>query len=714
MRGDTGPGYEDAPTAPVRGEMFGPYRLEGLIGQGGMGEVHRAFDVERTRLVALKRMPRHLGSDPEFRARFSVEAQIAARMRNPHVIPIHDYGQIDGQPFIDMRLVDGVDLKSRLEVEGALRPEQAVAIVAQIASALDAAHAEGLVHRDVKPSNVLTADGDFVYLIDFGLARDMAAARVTRTGVAVGTLAYMAPERFAGPGDHRVDVYALACILHESLTGSAPFPVEDFLAIMGAHVTAPPPKPSAFRTDVSAAMDAVVARGMHKDPGQRYERAGDLAAAAKAALADAVANPRPTHASGPTVSGPVRRVPAHSGPVGGGPVGYRPTDSDPLGRPRTPTGTVRGAMPPLPPMLVPMPHVPAPRRRSLLRPSVLITAAGVVIALLLGTYAAVLDGDEPVDGATVGESGVAFDSEGGGGEEVLPASVSTTIAIGESPRNLAITADSSLLYATNRDDDSISVIDTATDAVVRTVQLLGGNGPEGIALTPDGSTSFVVDHLSSSVAVIDNERGEVERYIPVDTGPTDVVVDDQGFAYVTTLDGSSVLKLDTEEVLGAVTAEGRPQSLAVSPDGSLGLITKGESGSLVVMDLSDFSIFDEIRVGTGPDGVAVSDDLETAYVVNIGDNTVSVVDLILGEVVSTIPVGERPISVALHPDGRTAYVTNNSSGTLSVIDTAANRVTETVPVGLAPEAVAVAPDGLRAYVVNAGDGSVSVVDTARG
>jgi serine/threonine-protein kinase len=681
VRGDTGPEFTDTGIVPVRGEMFGPYRLEGLIGQGGMGEVHRAFDIERNRLVALKRMPRHLGSDPDFRARFSSEAQIAARMRNPHVIPIHDYGQIDGQPFIDMRLVDGVDLKSRIEVEGALAPERAVAIVAQIASALDAAHAEGLVHRDVKPSNVLTADGDFVYLIDFGLARDTAASRLTRTGVAVGTLAYMAPERFAGPGDHRGDVYALACILHEALTGSAPFPVEDFLAIMGAHVTAPPPRPSAFRADIPPAMDDVVARGMHKDPEQRYRRAGDLAAAARAALAQGGGRARALQASAPR-------------PIG------------PAGTSRAATATVRTATPP----------GPAPRTRRRSFPSLRVLVIGVVLlpVLVFGGFLTMLLVNEVVGRESPDRSGAPFDSEDDDPTvEVLPAEVVAVIGVGRSPRNVAASADGERLYATNRDDNTVSVIDTGTDTVIETLQLADGDGPEGIAVTPDDRTSFVVNHGSSTIAVIDNERGEVVRTIPVGLSPTDVVVDDDGHAYVTTNDGGSVVELDTDQVVSTVTAGSRPQSLAVSSDGSLGLVTDGASGTLMVMDLDDFSIFDEIPVGAGPDGVALAEDGETAYVVNIEDNSVSVVDLVEGAVVSTVPVGDRPISVALHPDGRTAYVTSNDANTLSVIDTQTSRVVQVLQVGLLPEAVVVAPDGQRAYVVNAGDGSISVVDTAR-
>jgi serine/threonine-protein kinase len=269
----------------VSGEQFGPYRLDGLLGRGGMGEVLRAYDTERNRTVALKRMPHHLGDDAAFRSRFTAEARVAARMRNPHVIPIHDYGQIDGRPFIDMRLVDGEDLESRIKRRGPLDPAAAVTLVSQVASALDAAHAEALVHRDVKPSNVLlTEPDDFVYLIDFGLARELAAPRVTSTGVTFGTLAYMAPERFDGAGDYRVDVYALACVLYEALTGVPPFRHQDFLAIMHAHLTTPPPRPSLVRPGVPPALDAVVARGMDKDPARRFQRAGELAAAAKAAL----------------------------------------------------------------------------------------------------------------------------------------------------------------------------------------------------------------------------------------------------------------------------------------------------------------------------------------------------------------------------------------------------------------------------------------------
>jgi hypothetical protein len=216
------------------------------------------------------------------------ESHIAATLRDPHGIPIHRYGEIDGRLFLDMRLVEGADLGAVLAQEGGLAPARAVAVVEQLASALDAAHADGLVHRDVKPSNTLLTGGDFAYLVDFGIARSIsenASGPLTRTGAAVGTLAYMAPERF-GPGrpDRLVDVYSLACLLHEVLTGRRPFPDLDFAALLSAHIHRPPPAPSAGRPDL-VAFDEVVARGMAKDPMHRFATAGELAGAARLALA---------------------------------------------------------------------------------------------------------------------------------------------------------------------------------------------------------------------------------------------------------------------------------------------------------------------------------------------------------------------------------------------------------------------------------------------
>ena len=274
------------------GEVLGSYELVELLGRGGMGEVYRAYDAGHRRVVALKVLQAGLSADDGYRARFRREAEVAARLTDPHVVPVHRFGEIDGRLYLDMRLVDGEDLASVLDRTGPMAAERAVAVVEQVASALHAAHSDGLVHRDVKPANVLLARThpgapDFCYLADFGIAHDTGASsrgRLTATGQALGTFAYMAPERLSeGPVDHRCDVYALACVLFECLTGRRPFLGQDAVVLVAAHLSQPPPRPSDHRPDL-APFDEVVERGMAKRPGDRYGSAVELAAAARAAL----------------------------------------------------------------------------------------------------------------------------------------------------------------------------------------------------------------------------------------------------------------------------------------------------------------------------------------------------------------------------------------------------------------------------------------------
>jgi ABC-type multidrug transport system ATPase subunit/serine/threonine protein kinase len=288
--------------------MFGPYRIESLISRGGMGEVYRAHDTGQNRVVALKLLLPNLAADAEYTTRFRRESELAARLREPHVIPIHRYGVIDGRLFIDMRLVEGDDLSSVLARRGPLDPRHAVNVTGQVAAALEAAHDDGLVHRDVKPSNVLVAssqslgDNDFVYLVDFGIARPIGrGGDITVKGNAIGSVDYMAPERFDEHGvvDHRVDIYGLGCLLFECLTGRKPFVGREQAAVLAAHLTAPPPKPSEVRAGVPTSFDAVIARAMAKKPADRYGSVVEFAHAARAALAPqpaAVAAARPAGA----------------------------------------------------------------------------------------------------------------------------------------------------------------------------------------------------------------------------------------------------------------------------------------------------------------------------------------------------------------------------------------------------------------------------------
>ncbi|MBB4909635.1 nSTAND1 domain-containing NTPase [Actinophytocola algeriensis] len=268
-------------------ELFGPYRIEELLGRGGMGEVHRAFDTEHERHVALKRLPATAGA--EFRARFRREAKLVAGLREPHVIPIHAHGEIDGRLYLDMALVDGPDLK-RVLADGPLSLARAVEILGQVATALDAAHAAGVLHRDVKPANILLDRDGKAYLADFGIARSLAddVTKLTNTGDYIGTLDYMAPERLMrGDVDAASDVYSLACVLFQCLTGRVPFPAPDSVGKLSAQLNDPPPAPSLFDRRIPAAMDLVVRTGMEKDPKRRYPSAGELMAAAAAVTAEA-------------------------------------------------------------------------------------------------------------------------------------------------------------------------------------------------------------------------------------------------------------------------------------------------------------------------------------------------------------------------------------------------------------------------------------------
>ncbi|MGK8504186.1 protein kinase domain-containing protein [Nocardia asiatica] len=292
---------------------FGGYRLERLLGKGGMGQVWLAFDTVAARWVALKLLPVEQAAAGGYRKRFEREAEAVARLRDPHVPRIHRFGEIDGRLYIDMQFVEGDDLAGKLATDGPLPPAVAVGIIGHVAAALDVAHRAGLVHRDVKPSNIVVHPSGFTYLIDFGIAHGLGRTAVTTTGMAIGTLAYMAPERFGGTVDGRADVYSLACVLYECLTGSRLYGDTDPAQQMHAHLMAAPPRAGAVCAAVPAALDAVIARGLAKEPSRRYSTAGEFAAAARAAIGapavDSGAVPPPSGSRRPA-TGPLTGVAA--------------------------------------------------------------------------------------------------------------------------------------------------------------------------------------------------------------------------------------------------------------------------------------------------------------------------------------------------------------------------------------------------------------------
>lgn len=314
------------------GSMFGPYHLKRLLGRGGMGEVYEAEHTVKEWTVAVKLLSESFSSDPVFRERLKREARTAGRLQEPHVVPVHDYGEIDGQMFLEMRLVEGTDLDSVLKRFGPLTPPRAVAIITQIASALDAAHAAGVMHRDIKPQNILVTRDDFAYLVDFGIASATTDEKLTQLGTAVGTWKYMAPERFSDAEvTYRADIYALACVLFECLTGSPPYRADSAGVLVSAHMTGPIPTPSTQRPGVPKAFDAVIARGMAKRPEDRFASAGDLALAAKEALSNpdqdraATILRRSQEAVLPTADNP--GVPAYAAPTP--PQPYQPAFNSP-------------------------------------------------------------------------------------------------------------------------------------------------------------------------------------------------------------------------------------------------------------------------------------------------------------------------------------------------------------------------------------------------
>jgi serine/threonine-protein kinase len=641
-------------------EQFGRYRLDQKIGEGGNGEVWKAHDTQTQRTVALKRLQPELASNAGFRIRFRRESAIAAGLNHHHVIPIHGFGEIDGQLYIDMRWVEGHDLATMLKSRGPLSPERAVGIIEQIASALDTAHAAGLVHRDVKPSNVLIADRDFVYLIDFGISRyvDGTEPTITDAKWLVGTAAYIAPERFnRGVRDRPlVDVYSLACLLYECLTGEKAYPAGN---MPGERRHLPPPRPSKIQPDVPEAFNGVVGRGLATEPDSRYSSAGDLAAAARKALTAAqAAGGRPKAAAGS---------------------GSRPDESAPRTSP--PTREYTSAATPPPPQ-----DRSVSTSRSWKPMAILAVAAAAAGALIWWN-----SGD--------GEPG---------------------IRIGGAPTAVGIAPNGTSAYVVDGGSNTVGVVDLVTQQVTATIPV--GNSPRAIAVTRDGKRAYVANQGSNSVSVIDLDEEEVLATIAVGSGPTAVAVTANGSrAYVANSDSADISVIDAAQTAVAKTIEVSDlpgdwvNGIAVTPDGAVVLVSvtgRISDDRVDVLNVETEQIVADIGVGEDPRGLAISADGRRAYVANNADSTVSVLDVANGSVTTNVPVGEDPLTITLSPNERRAYVTNASDGTFSTIDTATNHATSQTPAGSQPVGMAISPDGGRAYVADAGSGLIKPVDLA--
>ncbi|MEA2310577.1 MAG: hypothetical protein QOE28_545 [Solirubrobacteraceae bacterium] len=316
------------------GSVLAGQRITAVAGTGGMGVVYRATDLALDREVALKVVAPALAGDPAFRQRFIAESKLAASLDHPNVIPIYRAGEEDGVLFIVMRLVNGDDLRSALLRDGPFEPQRAARIIAQVASALDAAHASGLVYRDVKPANIMLGAGDHAYLTDFGLSkRAGVSGDDTRTGNVLGTIKYVAPEQIrGGPVDARTDVYALGGVLFCMLTGRAPFNLDTDEGTLWAHLSAPPPSASRVQPGVPSAVDAVIARAMAKDPALRHPDAGSLGRDALAAIGGGEDETRTSSRASDD-----RAAPAAAAPEPRAPAGDTPQAASSISRPYTRT-----------------------------------------------------------------------------------------------------------------------------------------------------------------------------------------------------------------------------------------------------------------------------------------------------------------------------------------------------------------------------------------
>ncbi len=395
------------------GELLAGCRVEGVIARGGMGVVYRAVQLDLQRPVALKVITADRAGDPEFRERFARESRMAAAIDHPNVVPVYAAGEERGALYIVMRYVPGRDLHALIKDDGPLPAQRAAAIVAQVAAALDVAHAAGLVHRDVKPANVLLAagSGDHAYLSDFGLMRTLDPLEpLTDSGSWIGTVDFASPEQLAGDRvDARSDVYSLGCVLYAALTGVPPFPRETVPATLLAHLRDPIPKPSA--TGASHYFDRIVARALGKEPEERYPSAGDLGRAALAAARGepvtetertvAIGSAAPGGVPASEVTAPTSIAPPQrlwSGQPPSAPPPPQPVrTAPPPAKPRaavpghTRARTARNA-PASTPAAPPAPPAPAPgpkskRRRRTRRPALLaaiaLPLAGIITVALL-------------------------------------------------------------------------------------------------------------------------------------------------------------------------------------------------------------------------------------------------------------------------------------------------------------------------------------------
>jgi YVTN family beta-propeller protein len=631
------------PTDPRLGTRLAGYQIQALLGRGGMGVVYLAEQTGPRRPVALKLLLDPATTSEAFRRRFLRESELAAAIDHPNVLPVYDAGETDGVLWIAMRYVPGIDLAALLEQQGPLGPEQALGIVGQVAGALDAAHTRGLVHRDVKPGNVLLAVEDgavtHAYLADFGLTRRVGgdAHRLTVSGQVLGTIDYVAPEQVEGGSvDGRADQYSLGCVLFECLTGVVPFRRDSELAVLWAHVHDPPPRISEHRPDLPAAVDDVIGRALAKVPGDRYPSCGALVATAQAALA------------------------------GAAPAGLRHRLGWAVGR--------RGG------------HRRRPGLSGLTRRSSLVlTVTAAVLSAVLLVVAVVLARD---GGGPAGPAAPTVVAAANHAVRIDPATYEPVAAVAVGTDPAAVAAGGGLVWVANRRDGSVTEVDSATNQVQQIIPA-SGSGPVG-----QGGPGLA--YASGSLWVANVNQRQVTRR-PLDTDPTDIPLGANPNVIVTAQDavwvagrtdsgGGLVARIDAgtnNQVGRTVRLPYAPTGLATTRDGQTVWVATAGDRTLRRVDTRVGGKDRRIELPHSPGQAAFGDG--AVWVTSTEDDAVMRINA-SSHAIQTIPVGNGPSGIAFGADR--VWVTNGQDGTISVIDPETNEV-GTRQLGFRPAAVAV-------------------------
>jgi YVTN family beta-propeller protein len=600
-------------SALAPGTTIAGYRIEALIGRGGMGAVYRAEEQGLARKVALKVIAPELAQDERFRERFLRESRIAASLDHPHVIPIYQAGEENGLLFLAMRYVEGTDLARLAAEEGALESRRALDLLSQVAEALDAAHQKGLVHRDVKPSNVLIAQPggrEHCYLADFGLTkRTGSLSGVSVAGEIVGTLEYVAPEQITGsPLDERSDVYSLGCVVYECLTGQAPFPRATDVALLWAHVHDEPTPPSQARPELPKELDTVLARALAKEPGRRYRSAGELVAATRSALGIGE-TPRPEKR-------PLR-----------------------VARARVATRTGRFVLAALAALAVATAAVVFLTRGDEASVTVPPDNVGVIDASSNRVVAAVPVGRQPAAIAADPTSVWVANGQDQTLTRLDPETrqVAGTIPLDATPTGVA--AGPSGVWVAYGLVGSVARIDPQFETVATPIEDAVSRSSGGAIAEGEGAV-WLVSRIGE-IARIDPRTGRIKRGI-VGNGSSAVAVG-EGAVWVTNASDSTVFRLNprTVSMVRDISVGAGPAGVAVG-EGFVWAANQ-DDGTVTRIDPGSYATR-TITVGAGPTGIAVG--AGAVWVANGGDATVSRIDPGTDEV-TVIEIGNRPDQIAI-------------------------------------------------------------------